>query len=300
MIGALALHGLALLVHARHVPLASQREARLTPQEVVEFDETSIEPPASPPPASEARLAPESMLPASPSAHTASRASTIESAAGVSPGAQANSDLPSTGDVLTAPASTDTAQASNEVPARKIDLGLDGTFFMRPSGEVGPRAHKSAAQRSLEAALSNNDVQHGLARGNALLGSLNSAAREAGPLRGEALVRVTVGPDGSLSEVELVQGAASDWGAVLRSFRELATRKRVRVPPGSRGVRVSFSVKAKVQRPSGKEAEAFPIGTADPSLKPNGMTLNGDFDLADLAGGAQRLVYARVVSEEIL
>ena len=36
------------------------------------------------------------------------------------------------------------------------------------------------------------------------------------------------------------------------------------------------------------------------SLKPNGLTLHGSFDVADLGAGPQRMVYAHVVSEEIL
>jgi len=39
---------------------------------------------------------------------------------------------------------------------------------------------------------------------------------------------------------------------------------------------------------------------ANPSLKPNGLTLHGSFDVADLGAGPQRTVYAHVVSEEIL
>ena len=190
------------------------------------------------------------------------------------------------------------AAASTEAPA--IDLGLDGHFFMRPSSEPLPRVHKSEFQHQLERSLSADDVRRGLARGNELLGSLSAAAREAGPTRGEALVLVTLGPDGVVNDVQLAQGSADEWSGVLRSFRALAARKRVRVPAGAHGLRVTFSVRAKVQRPSGKSVAAAPVGIADPSLAPNGLTLRGDFDVSDLAGSAQRLVYARVVSEEML
>jgi len=97
-----------------------------------------------------------------------------------------------------------------------------------------------------------------------------------------------------------VRGAGSEWAAALSSFRALAVKKRLRVPPGARGLRVTFSVKAKVQRPSGKEVEASAISAAPPSFAPNGLVPHGDFDLADLGGGGQRLVYARVLSEEVL
>ncbi len=204
------------------------------------------------------------------------------------------------------------AQATPEEPAsaepeRKIDLGLDGHFFLGPMRERPSSVRKSDgkarpdAQKRLENALAADDVQRGLARGNELVGSLGAAARETGPVRGEAVFSVTVGADGGMVSAELVRGAGSEWAAALGAFRTLAAKKRLRVPPGARGLRVTFSVKAKVQRPSGKEVEAPPVGLARPSLvEPNGLVPHGDFDLADLAGGGQRLVYARVISEEVL
>jgi len=169
---------------------------------------------------------------------------------------------------------------------------------MRPGAEELPRVRKSGIQRELDSAMAASDVEHGLARGNALLGSLNAAVRDAGPTRGEALFRVTVGPDGSFSEVELLSGQASNWTSALKAFRELATRKRVRVPAGAHGLRVTFSVRAKVQLPSGAEVKGPDV--AAPSLAPNGLTFHGTFDVADIGAQAQRLVYARVVSEEVL
>jgi len=212
---------------------------------------------------------------------------------------------------LAAPVAAGSAAVGDAPPARKIDLGLDGHFFLHdpgpapaaapaPAAELGPRVRKSTTQRQLEAALSADDVQRGLARGNALLGSLNSAARAEGPLRGEALVRATVAADGSFGNVELLRGTVAEWSAVLSAFRKLAASKHVRLPPGAKGLRVTFSIKAKVQRPSGKEVNSSAIGVANPSLGPNGLVPSGDFDLADLGAGAQRLVYARVVSEEVL
>jgi len=169
---------------------------------------------------------------------------------------------------------------------------------MRPGAEELPRVRKSGIQRELDSAIAASDVQHGLARGNALLGSLNAAVRDVGPIRGEALFRVTVGPDGTLSDVELLAGQASNWTSALKAFRELATRKHVRVPAGALGLRVTFAVKAKVQLPSGAEVKGPEV--AGPSLAPNGLTLHGTFDVADIGANAQRLVYAHVVSEEVL
>ncbi|MES1173111.1 MAG: hypothetical protein ABUL62_02190 [Myxococcales bacterium] len=311
LLGALALHGLLLLIRSRQHegPLALQLHEPAAEQ-LIDIDEPSLgEVPQRPP----VELAPPSG-PSDPSAAAdAPNAMPTARSARAEPRVASSSELPA---VAAAPSSDDSSlagvaatgqgEAAPTEPARKIDLGLDGHFFLGPPSEMLPRLHKPDArpradpQKRLENALAADDVQRGLARGNALVGSLNAAAREAGPVRGEALFRVTVGADGGLLSAELVQGAGADWTAALSSFRALAAQKRLRVPPGARGLRVTFSVKAKVQRPSGKEVDASPVGVAGPSLAPNGLVPHGDFDLADLGGGGQRLVYARVVSEEVL
>ena len=308
LLGALALHGLLLLVRARHGSVSTVRVAEPAAEQLVDIDEV--------PPSDAVASSSEAAVQEQPSGASAE-------SGGPSPGAAlrvarneprlaASSQSPSLAD---APSSNDSAVAGIAVPGgdtapaepeHKIDLGLDGHFFLGPPSEMLPRIHKPDArpavdpQKRLENAMAAADVQRGLARGNELVGSLNAAAREAGPVRGEAMFRVTVGADGGVLSAELVQGAGSDWAAALSSFRALAARKRLRVPPGARGLRVTFSVKAKVQRPSGKDVASSSVSAAEPSLNPNGLVPHGDFDLADLGGGGQRLVYARVVAEEVL
>jgi hypothetical protein len=289
---ALALHGLLFFVRARHSLHPSAPPAARAP-ELVEIEAPDVEP------------APE-VASASDPEHASARASTpsagaIRAARSPQTSEASPDNAPPSADANNgnsdAPAGP-SAVASVEPPARKVDLGLDGQFFMRPPSEQLPRVHKSEFQHQLEVSISADDVKHGLARGNAFLGSLNAAVREAGPTRGEALLRVTVGPDGALSEVEFLHGTAADWAGALQSFRQIASRKRARLPAGSRGLRVTFSVKAKVQLPSGTEVKG--VDVASPSLAPNGLTLHGTFDVADTGAGAQRLVYAHVVSEEVL
>ncbi|HKO50166.1 MAG TPA: hypothetical protein VJV79_20690 [Polyangiaceae bacterium] len=306
LLGALALHGSLVLLRARH-PLAATAKARPAPQSV-ELEEFPLEEAlVEPTPPSAALAAPaEPPVPAALANHVTGSLSRATTAA-----VEASPEAAPIGDTLVAPVAAGSAEAVDAPPGRKIDLGLDGRFLLHDPGpantaapaaaaELGPRVRKSTAQRQLEAALSADDVQRGLARGNALLGSLSSAVRAEGPVRGEAMFRATVAADGSFGNVELLGGTAADWTAALAAFRQLAARKHVRLPPGAKGLRVTFSVKAKVQRPSGKEADDTAIGVARPSLGPNGLVPSGDFDLADLGGGAQRLVYARVVSEEVL
>ena len=309
LLGALALHGSVLLVRARHSSDTNSLTARAQPApQSVELEEFPIEEAALEQTPVSASL-PIRAEPAPPSALANHAASPLAKATKAE--AEASPEAAPASDPLAAPIAAGSAEGVDARPARKIDLGLDGHFFLHdpgpataaapaPAAELGPRVRKSTAQRQLEAALSADDVQRGLARGNALLGSLSSAARAEGPVRGEAMFRATVAADGSFGNVELLHGTASEWSAVLIAFQKLAARKHVRLPPGAKGLRVTFSVRAKVQRPSGKEANDTAIGVADPSLRPNGLVPNGDFDLADLGGGSQRLVYARVVSEEVL
>ncbi|MEI9952248.1 MAG: hypothetical protein WDO74_25485 [Pseudomonadota bacterium] len=307
LLGALALHGLALLLRVRQPFNASSLNAEPASQSV-ELEEFPVEeaseeqaargaPPSTP---AEARA---------PSAATNRVAGPLARA--TSAEVEAIPEAAPTGDALGAPVAASSAEAGDGLPARKIDLGLDGHFFLHapgpaqpaepaPAAELGPRVRKSTTQRQLEAALSADDIRRGLARGNALLGSLNSATRAEGPLRGEAVFRATVAADGSFGNVELLAGTATEWSAVLGAFRKLAASKHVRIPPGAKGLRVTFSVKAKVQRPSGKEVASTAIGVGNPGPSPVGVGVDGDFDLVDVGAGSQRVVYARVVSEEVL
>jgi hypothetical protein len=292
------LHGLLFFVRARHTQPPAAPPAARAP-ELVEIEAPDIEPAPEAASASDAERA--SARASTPAVSAVSAAGAVRAAHSL----QTSEPSPDSAPPSTAADSGNSdapggpsGVASTEAPGRKIDLGLDGQFFMRPPSEQLPRVHKSEFQHQLEVSISADDVKHGLARGNAFLGSLNAAVREAGPTRGEALLRVTVGADGALSDVEFVHGTAADWAGALQSFRQIASRKRARLPPGARGLRVTFSVKAKVQLPSGTEVKG--VDVADPSLAPNGLTLHGTFDVADTGASAQRLVYAHVVSEEVL
>lgn len=318
LLGALALHGLVLSLRVHSSVDASVLIAQQQPAaQALEFEEFPVEEAALEPPSPAEPLVAraEPSLPSAPADHApalASKSSSVQ--------VEASSEAAPIVDAPPTPLAASSSEVADARPARKIDLGLDGHFFLHapgpespagpetpagpapptPETELGPRARKSTTQRQLEAALSANDVARGLARGNALQGSLYSAARAEGPVRGEAIFQATIAADGSLGSVALVRGTAAEWSAVISAFRRLAANKHVRLPPGAKGLRVTFSVKAKVQRPSGKETTDTAVRVANPSLAPNGLLPNGDFDLADLGGGSQRLVYARVVAEEVL
>lgn len=195
---------------------------------------------------------------------------------------------------------------------QKINLGLNGDLLrmldaQRAANPVGlpqKRARRIDAgpelTRRLTAAILTEDLRHGHARGNVLSGALDSAVRHSGPTRGQAMIRVTVNASGEVTGVKLVRGEDDDWSAVLRTFGQEARSKRVRVPSGAAGLRITFSVSAKVQRPSGKEIDSAPGGFASPSMAPDELTMNGTFDLADLSNKSARMLAVRIVNEELL
>ena len=299
LLAAIALHGLLLVARSRHPPQGATSFTLPIVEMAVELDEPSPidSPPAVPRASDDPRPA---MRAADPGPGAVALHASVRRTEAPHADLTSNGDAMAKGgdpvDAVGAPPSDPTTGK----PEPPIDLGLDGHFFMRAPSEELPRVRKSPAQRQLEASLSANDVERGLARGGALLSSLNAAVRDTGPARGEALLLVTVGADGGVIDAEFLGGSARDWAAAVQSFRLLASHKRVRLPTGARGLRVTFSVKSKLQMPSGKAVTAPGVDVASPSLAPNGLTLHGTFDVADLGGGAQRLVYARVVSEEVL
>jgi hypothetical protein len=133
-----------------------------------------------------------------------------------------------------------------------------------------------------------------------LLDPLTSAVREVGLTRGDAIIRVTVNSQGALSGIELLRGDAREWSAVVQAFRQRAKSKRVPIPSGAQGLRVTLNVSAKIQRTSGRQVESSAVGVNQPSLAPNGMTFMGGFDVTDLANKTHHMVYARVTAEELL
>ena len=289
LVVALALHGLLLLRSVKRSQAPNSPTVH-APEELVVVEEVREDEPEP------------VAAPAEGIASTAPRAVRTQSSAARAPVAAAASEgestetAPSGGDAVANGAGPSAAapQAGPAAPERKIDFGIDDGFFMRPPSEQMPRVKKPVFQQQMEAAIAADDVRHGLARGNVFLGSLNAAARDVGPVRGEAIFSVTVGSDGSLTSAEILNGSGAEWASVMNSFRALAASKRLRVPHGAHGLRVTFSVQAKVQRPSGKDVDA-----SGNDITPDG-NLRHTFDVSDLGAGTQRLVYAHVVSEEVL
>lgn len=240
-------------------------------------------------------------------------ASTRVVTAGPQPTAATNLDSGELGSVASAAVASATEATTNEAPpstpSSAIDLGLDGKF-LRPTfrdaqaQRRAPRDLGVELQRKLDesfrGAAVEEDVQRGRGRGNVLLGALSSAVRTSGPPFGEAIISAAFNSSGELNGLTLIRGTAGDWSKAIQAFREQAKRKKVPVPAGAKGLRVTFRVATKIQHPSGKEIGHPPVSIDPPSLAASGLTLKGAFDVADLSGKSSQSVSARVISEEVV
>ncbi|MBK7582828.1 MAG: hypothetical protein IPI67_21870 [Myxococcales bacterium] len=189
---------------------------------------------------------------------------------------------------------TDTSGEPNPRAARPLELGLGG-LWMRPALPDRPRTQgwKSGAETAggLGAELEARDRERGLARGGLIATHARSAAISLGPAEGTATFVVDTDADGKVQAVTLseARGGAS-WTRVRAALtRALATR-RLRVPRGARGLRVSIRVEAKVQLPSGSRP--------GDSVRAKGP--GAEFDVADIGARASRVVSARVLNETLL
>lgn len=191
-----------------------------------------------------------------------------------------------------APAGSGTAS-----PQRPIDLGLDGRIFAREAlrqQRTSQPKLSTQLDRNLANGLAAGDVARGLTRGGPAVSALRLSTREIGPTRGAAVVEISVNAEGATTGVRLV-GGGSEWEAMLRKLRERLKAQVFRVPAGATGLRLTLSVQAKVQRASGKEVGSSAIGAEVSPLE-----ITGDFDVSDLSSSVQRIVSARVITEEIL
>jgi hypothetical protein len=180
-------------------------------------------------------------------------------------------------------------------PSTTIDLGLQSRSLALPAQQALVRREKrqSDIQNVLRAEIAKDDVDRGLARGGVLVDSMRGSVQTAGPARGTAVIAVFVDEHGEARDVELVSGNDAEWGEVLRLFRSKARAKRVSLPPGARGMRLTMSVSARVQRVSGADAKGSAVAL-------DTIPLSGSFDVADLSGVVRRQSYVRILSEQVL
>jgi hypothetical protein len=106
-------------------------------------------------------------------------------------------------------------------------------------------------------ALLEADMAKGLGRGGPAVSALEDVVRtNDAPVRGVATFAVVVAPNGT-ADVRL-DGANADfdgWSRLTQAMSEAVAHKKLRIPAGTRGLRVTVRIEARVQWPNGKTPE---------------------------------------------
>jgi hypothetical protein len=133
------------------------------------------------------------------------------------------------------------ADSAGSAAPRAIDLGLNGgvrrSALLGGWSELAPPP-KRPSDGGLRQALAALDAERGLSRSSAAHSAAYRAARQLAPARGIGIFEVLADERGSVLSVTLA-GAASDaakWERVGRELQRLLKDRRLRVPPGAKGL----------------------------------------------------------------
>ena len=163
------------------------------------------------------------------------------------PGAQDSAGAPHGGRSTAAPSSSSGWTLRFGTP----DIHPRGVDFVARTGSSAlaegpaPASTSGGVIEALDAA----DVERGLGRGGPVNTAVGAAARQDGPVRGNATFSVTIFSDGHV-DVQ-VASAQTDWSRLIPAIRDAVRNAKVRVPPNGRGLRVVVAVEASVRYPDG-------------------------------------------------
>jgi hypothetical protein len=135
------------------------------------------------------------------------------------------------------------------------------------------------------------------------------------PFEGRAMFSISVDEVGLVVNVQVADstGDRRAWEDVGRRVLNAMAQRRVRVPPGAKGVAMRIEISSKVTLPSGAR---HPLSVSSPVVdaarnmangqfdKGEGMNgglpiVAGQFDLSDIGAHPMRVVGARVLSENV-
>jgi hypothetical protein len=227
--------------------------------------------------------------------------------------APAGTELPFTFD----PTGRGSPSLSNEV------LGLAGRnrfvgavpdqAVSAPASPGGPANVAPGVDQSIRDALDARDHALGLDQGGPMVAVLEEVTRPSDtPSDGYAVFEVTVGPDGEVSDVRVVDAneARPAWERVAMDLRTTLRKRGIGLrrksekgaattPEGKgRGMVVTLEVKSRWSLPSGagdkRISGPYVKFGADPDTP---VAAGGHFDVSDIGQRASRQVHARVVGE---
>jgi len=221
-----------------------------------------------------------------------------------------------TGEVNDVPAPS---TSSSAMPLGPAALGLGGSHSF--SMEIARQPLPDDSNENLKHAI--NDPIHERERLNGSLSSgpfaqeLERATRAdpGSPFEGRALFAISVDEVGLVVNVQVAEstGDRHAWEDVGKRVLNAMAQKRVRVPPGAKGVAMKIEISSKVTLPSGARhplvvnspvvdaARNMANGQFDKGEGMNGglPIVAGQFDLSDIGAHPMRVVGARVLSENV-
>ncbi len=184
-----------------------------------------------------------------------------------------------------------------------VDLGLQGTALRMGMEQARRDASRPrvtipspvSSTGGLREHLSDTDVSLGLGYG----GPSVAAARDAitsNDATGRARLEVEIDQSGLVRTVKVLRtsGRDNEWDLVALTMRKVLLHKKNRIPAGSRGLVLVLQVEAVMRLPSGGEGES------STKMRPQGLGIGGEFDVADIGAKPSRVVHARVVGQRVL
>ncbi|WP_394851009.1 hypothetical protein [Pendulispora rubella] len=292
-----------LAVTWKHAAVRLPPEAAATPDVVEEWE-------IEPPPAEVEAPAPHSAEPATPlaRAHDSGRPSAAPSEAPAPAPASSGSAAPAPGEGWSLP----------PTGGKPIDLGLGtargpAVFAPGPMASAEPPADERPSRTGgLTEALDAADAARGFGRGGPVKLAVEAAARTTdAPTTGKASFDIAVNADGSMHVVLLSANTDFEgWNGIVQAIHSHLARKRVRIPPGAKGLHVVVEVEAKEQFPDGTSPKDLggKVGMtpAGPVAGYRGKVCSAAISLAGIGGGcspenagvrAARMVSSRIVKE---
>jgi hypothetical protein len=243
---AIGLHAVALVAARRCVsaPVAAPR----LDEHAAEIDVETLTPEPSGEPSEAPGSASEQAFtsPVRPPATRASRA-------------QAADVATSEGSRVAVPEAAPVAPSPSAAPVLSLaQLGLEGPnrFMGEPAvpNATVPAEAADGVRRSIAEALLTHDRGEGLGSEGPAVAAIEKAVYESAiSVKTRAVLSVVADADGAVTGVSCVDGTHSEWDELADEIAKALQGKRLRKPPGGRGVAMRIEVTSREELPSGRD-----------------------------------------------
>ncbi|HEX4512542.1 MAG TPA: hypothetical protein VH054_03370 [Polyangiaceae bacterium] len=209
--------------------------------------------------------------------------------------------------------------SSSAMPLGPAALGLGGSrsFTMELARQPLPDDSNEKLQHAITDPIHERERLNGSLTSGPFAQELERATRSdpGSPFEGRAMFSISVDEVGLVVNVQVADstGDRRAWEDVGRRVLNAMAQRRVRVPPGAKGVAMRIEISSKVTLPSGAR---HPLSVSSPVVdaarnmangqfdKGEGMNgglpiVAGQFDLSDIGAHPMRVVGARVLSENV-